>query len=75
MATQTYEEVAKLYVAFFNRAPDAEGLHYWVEDSGLTIEEIAQSFFDQSETHDRYPESLSNEEFIIEIYILHRYLI
>ena len=45
----TEQQVAELYVATFNRAPDAAGLAYWV-NSALTIEEIAQSFFDQPET-------------------------
>ncbi|WP_367278395.1 DUF4214 domain-containing protein [Sulfurimonas sp.] len=43
-------DVCKLYVATFNRAPDAAGLSYWVNNSGLSIEGIAQSFFDQPET-------------------------
>ena len=51
----TREQVAELYVATFNRAPDAEGLDYWVNASGLTIEGIAQSFFDQPETQAKYP--------------------
>lgn len=31
MATLTESQIAKLYVAFFNRAPDAEGLAHWVK--------------------------------------------
>ena len=42
--------VAKLYVATFDRAPDSAGLDYWVNLSGLSLEEIATSFFDQPET-------------------------
>lgn len=38
--TNFREEVAKLYVATFNRAPDATGLDYWVNDS--------RSFFERS---------------------------
>lgn len=48
--TPTDNNVAKLYVATFNRVPDSEGLDYWINNSGLTLEEIAQSFFDQEET-------------------------
>ncbi len=61
-------EVVELYVATFNRAPDAAGLAYWVNDSGLTIEQIAQSFFDQEETQDLYPEGTTDEEFVNSIY-------
>ena len=35
----TRQQVAELYVATFNRAPDAAGLDYWVNTSGLTIEQ------------------------------------
>jgi len=68
-ATQaTKENVAKLYVATFNRAPDAAGLSYWVVDSGLDLEDIATSFFDQSETQTLYPVSTANRDFINSVY-------
>jgi len=62
------DEVAKLYVATFNRAPDAAGLSYWVNDSGLSIEQIAMSFFDQSETRELYPPDNTNTDFVTSIY-------
>ena len=62
------DEVAKLYVATFNRAPDSAGLNYWVNDSGLTLSQIAQSFFDQSETQALYPPTTSNRDFIKSVY-------
>jgi hypothetical protein len=64
----TREQVAELYVAFFERAPDADGLKYWVEESGLTIEQISQSFFDQPETQAKYPETMDNATYIDTIY-------
>jgi len=64
----TQADVAKLYVATFNRAPDAEGLRYWTNDSGLSIEGIAQSFFDQSETQALYPGGTSNNSFVTSVY-------
>jgi len=64
----TEENVAELYIATFNRAPDASGLNYWVKDSGLTLEGIAKSFFDQKETQEQYPEEYSNEVFIDKVY-------
>ena len=64
----TNEQVTELYVAYFERAPDADGLAYWVNDSGLTIEQISQSFFDQPETQAKYPESMSSAEYIETIY-------
>jgi len=64
----TQEEVAKLYVATFNRAPDSAGLAYWTNDSGLALSKIAQSFFDQEETKTLYPDGTSNSEFITSVY-------
>ncbi len=67
--TISREQVAEIYVATFNRAPDLEGLVYWSNQSGLnTIEQIAESFFDQEETQAIYPPTLSNEELVNTIY-------
>ncbi|PNV84566.1 MAG: hypothetical protein C0627_00235 [Sulfurimonas sp.] len=55
-------EVTRVYVATFNRAPDAAGLAYWVNDSfegNAAIEQIAQSFFDSAEAQSIYVPSLS----------------
>ena len=74
MATSVYAEVAtqtnvtKLYIATFDRAPDSAGLDYWVESSGLALEGIAESFFDQEETQAKYPDSTTTEAFIASIY-------
>ena len=64
----TKEEVAKLYVATFNRAPDSTGLLYWTDSSRLTLSQIAQSFFDQPETQALYPAGTSNRDFIRSVY-------
>ncbi len=68
MILPSKDEVAKLYVATFNRAPDAGGLNYWVYDSRLEIEKIAQSFFDQPETQSLYSEDSSNTNFVEAVY-------
>jgi hypothetical protein len=67
----TEQQVAELYVATFNRAPDATGLDYWVNDSfdgDPTIEQIAMSFFDQPETQALYPTGSTDTEFVTSIY-------
>ncbi len=64
----TREQVAEIYVATFNRAPDTYGLIYWTDNPNLSIEEIAECFFDQPETEDLYPPSVSNKEFVNDIY-------
>ncbi|SFV63189.1 Chitinase [hydrothermal vent metagenome] len=64
----TEDSVTKLYIATFNRAPDKAGLNYWVNESGLKLEDIARSFFDQEETKKRYPAEFSRADFIDAIY-------
>ena len=65
--TATKENVTKVYVADFDRAPDSAGLDYWVK-TGLALEEISQSFFDQEETKEKYPDTLSTPDFVNTIY-------
>ncbi len=64
----TEKQVIEVYLATFNRAADKAGLDYWVNDSGLNIEQIAKSFFDQPETKALYPEDNTNNDFVISIY-------
>jgi len=64
----TKEEIGKLYVATFNRAPDNAGLTWWANSSGFTLSQIAQSFFDQEETKKLYPVGTSNRDFINSVY-------
>lgn len=63
----TTEQVAELYVAYFNRAPDTAGLDYWV-NTGLAIEEISSSFYVQDETKTNYPDTMTNSIFVNTIY-------
>ncbi len=67
--TESEQEIAELYVAVFCRAPDADGLDYWVNHAGLEIEEIARSFFDQWETQNEYPDTTSYADFVNTIYL------
>lgn len=66
-ASPTYEDVTKLYVATFDRAPDADGIRWWV-NSGYDLTTIAHRFFYEPETKKKYPESLDNGEFVEAIY-------
>ena len=47
MNTATVQPVMELYVAFFNRTPDADGLTYWLGQSkaGASTTQIAESFY------------------------------
>jgi len=63
----TRGDITQLYVATFNRAPDAIGLDYWY-NSGFSLENIAMSFFDQQETQDLYPDQNDENLFIQSVY-------
>lgn len=67
MTNTTLSNVTKLYIAFFKRAPDKAGLNYWVNQSGLSLEQITQSFFDQPETQAKYA-GVDDRAFIESIY-------
>ena len=68
LSTSTYSKnITKLYVATFNRAPDANGIEYWL-NSELNLEDIAQSFFDQEETQTLYPSSTQESLFVESVY-------
>ena len=60
----------EMYIAYFNRAPDAVGLGFWgtAYANGTSLEDIAALFAGQEETAALYPEDLSNLRFISEIY-------
>ena len=66
--TLTKENLTKLYVATFDRSPDSDGLDYWLNQSALTLEQTAMSFFDQEETQTKYPPSNTNTQFINTVY-------
>ncbi len=50
-------DLVEMYVAYFDRAPDAIGLHFWgtALASGSSMEEIATLFFTQPETKAAFP--------------------
>ena len=61
-------KITKLYIATFERIPDIAGVDYWQNSSGLAIEDIAKSFFDQTETQQKYPKTSSTDSFITAVY-------
>lgn len=69
------KNIAELYVAYFNRIPDSEGMNYWLKQykSGASIETIGKSFYAAaiSPTFSAltgYSSSMSNIDFIRTIY-------
>lgn len=63
-------QLVELYVGYFDRAPDALGLAYWGSRmvEGMSLAEIARSFFSQPETIARYPAGTTTEVFISTVY-------
>lgn len=60
----------ELYIAYFNRAPDAIGLNFWgtAFANGMPLNEIAEQFLGQSETQMTYPSDTTNLEFATQVY-------
>lgn len=67
------QHLSELYVAFFNRVPDADGLSYWIDqmNGGQTINQIAESFYNagvENAALTGYSASMSNQDFINVVY-------
>lgn len=70
LSAEDIDTFIELYIAYFNRAPDAEGLNFWGSAfaEGFSLEAIATLFLDQDETRATYPESATNLEFATQVY-------
>lgn len=70
LSAEEFESFIELYIAYFNRAPDAVGLNFWgtAFATGTTLEEIAAEFVGQPETVATYPAGTSNTEFVTSVY-------
>jgi hypothetical protein len=62
--------LVQMYIAYFNRAPDAVGLFYWGTrlSQGMTMQDIAKSFFVQPETVALYPDPGDTAGFVSAVY-------
>lgn len=63
----------ELYVAFFNRVPEADGLAYWIEQSraGVSINQIADAFYSAAllyPSQTGYSSGMSHTDFVSTIY-------
>lgn len=70
LSAEEIETFVELYIAYFNRAPDAEGLNFWGSAfaNGFSLEEIATLFLGQPETAATYPDTLTTLEFVTQVY-------
>lgn len=62
--------IIELYIAYFNRAPDAIGLNFWASAfaNGTSLDEMALLFADQTEMRAAYPAGTSHEAFTAAVY-------
>lgn len=63
--------IVRLYQAALNRAPDGEGLSYWVRDAdnGQTLKQLSYNFLISQEFQDRFGSDLSDAQFIERLYL------
>ena len=69
------DTLIELYIAFFNRVPDAEGMIYWIGTikNGRTIEQLADNFYTSAidpklSAVTGYTANMSTEDFVKIIY-------
>lgn len=70
ITTQMSTQVTQLYVALFGRAPDSEGLGYWVEQmgTGTSLQTIAVDMYNTEPARDYYPLWMTNEQIVTSMY-------
>lgn len=64
LAAEQFAEITELYIAYFNRAPDAIGLNFWASAFArgeVDLTGMAELFFDQVETRSVYASALSED--------------
>ena len=69
----TLRTLEELYVGFFNRVPDADGLSYWIDQivGGKTINQVGDAFYvvaAQYASLTGYSATMSNADFIKVVY-------
>ena len=71
ITTQMRTDVSKLYVALFGRAPDGEGLGYWVQqlDAGQSMTQIANTMYATAPARAYFPSFATNGEIIASFYV------
>jgi hypothetical protein len=70
ITTEMLTSVLELYTAYFNRVADKDGVDYWLNEmdsNGWTIDQVAQSFADQSEYTDIYA-GMTNAQVVSTVY-------
>ncbi|MBI3713554.1 MAG: Ig-like domain-containing protein [Burkholderiales bacterium] len=73
IAEKDLNTLVELYVAFFNRVPDADGMSYWIDQikAGMTVDQLANNFYNAAiqfteVTH--YSVTMTSADFVKIIY-------
>ena len=71
--TAVVTRLVELYVSFFNRIPDADGMSYWIDqmNAGQTTNQIAEAFYNAGINYSSltgFSATMSNADFINVIY-------
>ena len=64
-------QVSQLYVALFGRAPDTDGLGFWVQQlgAGKSLTDVANTMYATEPARVYYPSYLTNQEIISSFYV------
>ena len=70
ITTQMRTDVANLYVSLFGRAPERDGLGFWVQqlDAGRTVAQVAEEMYNTAPARATYPTFLTNQEIVAKFY-------
>jgi len=70
LTEQNFTSLVELYIAYFNRAPDAIGLNFWTLAfvNGTSLDQAAAFFFDQPETRALYGQTIDPAVFVNAVY-------
>jgi hypothetical protein len=73
IAPENLRTLIELYIAFFNRVPDADGLNFWITqfNAGQTMGQIANNFYTaalQFSATTGYTASMTNADFVRIVY-------
>ncbi len=69
------KQLIELYIAFFNRIPDGDGMAYWLDQlkAGQSIDQISETFYkigssDQFSSRSGFTSTMTNDDFINKFY-------
>jgi len=70
LTSSQFSGLAKVYVAYFNRAADAEGLYFWADKlaEGMDMATIANNFSKSAEAQALYPNTADTSAFVTAVY-------